>query len=71
MKYLMVLFILFSLSFAQPYSDVRLEIISKIKKLQEEKSKIKDKEKIKKINREIENLKKLLDKYEESNITAG
>jgi uncharacterized protein YlxW (UPF0749 family) len=71
MRYILILLILFSLSFAQPYSDVRLEIISKIKKLQEEKSKIKDKEKIKKINREIENLKKLLDKYEESNITAG
>ena len=67
---LTVLLIIFTV-FAQPYSDVRLEIISKIKKLEEQKENVKDKKKRKEIENKIKKLKEILKKYEESTITAG
>ncbi len=67
---LSILLVIFTAS-AQPYSDVRLEIISKIKKLQEQKEKIKSKEEKAKIENKIKKLKEILKKYEESTITAG
>ncbi|EDP74156.1 hypothetical protein [Hydrogenivirga sp. 128-5-R1-1] len=71
MRIVISLLLVFFTAFSQPYSDVRLEIISKIKKLQEEKEKVKSKSERKKIENKIKKLKELLKKYEESNITAG
>jgi len=71
MRLILILLMMFFTAFAQPFSDVRLEIISEIKKLEEEKSKTKDRNGIKEINKKIKKLKELLKKYEKNTIIAG
>ncbi|ACO04332.1 MAG TPA: hypothetical protein DEP48_01975 [Persephonella sp.] len=82
---LLLTFLIFSLSYGvEIRSDIRLEIISQIKLLQEEKEKLKKdilnadsdekvyiRKKIKKIDKKIEKLNDLLEHYEKNISNAG
>ncbi|RMA96029.1 hypothetical protein [Hydrogenothermus marinus] len=60
---IILLLISFTFSYADPYSDIRLEILSKIKVLEEKKSKEKNPKKKRLLEKKIKELKNELEKY--------